>query len=89
MLASGLVATELDYDAIDAYLTFGYMPAPTTPLRRVRKLLPGHRLVVERGRVAIDALLALPGARPDRARRSERSTEKSCSSCSSERFDCG
>jgi asparagine synthase (glutamine-hydrolysing) len=49
VLASGLVDTELDYDAIDAYLTLGFFPAPLTPLRTVRKLLPGHTLVVEDG----------------------------------------
>ena len=41
LLASGLVATELDYEAIDAYLTFGFFPAPLTPLAGVRKLMPG------------------------------------------------
>ena len=29
VLASGLVPIELDYDAIDAYLTLGFVPAPT------------------------------------------------------------
>ena len=33
LLASGLIDTELDYDAIDAYLTLGFVPAPRTPLR--------------------------------------------------------
>jgi len=46
LLRSGLVEPELDYDAIDAYLTLGYFPAPRTPLTGVSKLLPGHRLVV-------------------------------------------
>ena len=44
LLASGLVEPELDYEAIDAYLTFGFFPAPSTPLADVHKLLPGHRL---------------------------------------------
>ena len=47
LLASGLVDVELDYEAIDAYLTLGYFPAPLTPLAGVRKLLPGHVLVVD------------------------------------------
>ena len=46
VLASGLVDTGLDLAAIDTYLTLGYFPAPLTPLTQVRKLLPGHRLVV-------------------------------------------
>ncbi len=49
LLASGLVDGELDYDAIDAYLTLGFVPAPRTPLAGVSKLLPGHQLVVEDG----------------------------------------
>jgi asparagine synthase (glutamine-hydrolysing) len=48
LLASGLIDTTLDYDAIDAYLTFGFFPAPHTPLASVSKVLPGHRLVVDR-----------------------------------------
>ena len=32
VLASGLFQPDLDYDAIDAYLTLGYFPAPLTPL---------------------------------------------------------
>jgi asparagine synthase (glutamine-hydrolysing) len=47
LLACGLISTELDYEAIDAYLVLGLFPGPTTPLRAVRKLQPGHRIVVE------------------------------------------
>jgi asparagine synthase (glutamine-hydrolysing) len=47
LLASGLVDTSLDYDAIDAFLTLGFVPGPLTPLAGVRKLMPGHRLIVE------------------------------------------
>ena len=36
LLASGLVPTELDYEAIDAYLTLGFFPAPATPLAASR-----------------------------------------------------
>ena len=48
VLASGLVPLDLDADAIDAFLTLGFVPGPLTPLRAVKKLLPGHRLVVDR-----------------------------------------
>lgn len=51
LLASGLVGTDLDYEAIDAYLTLGFFPGPATPLAGVRKLMPGHALIVEHGRV--------------------------------------
>ena len=46
VLASGLVPTDLDYEAIDAFLTLGFVPGPLTPLAAVRKLMPGERLVV-------------------------------------------
>lgn len=44
LLASGLIEPQLDYDAVDAFLTLGYFPAPQTPLEGVSKLLPGHLL---------------------------------------------
>ena len=40
LLASGLVPSELDYDAIDTYLTLGFFPAPSTLLAGVSKLPP-------------------------------------------------
>src|SRR5258705_3338735 len=46
LLASGLVHTDLDFEAIDAYLTLGFVPAPMTPLAQVRKLMPGEQLVI-------------------------------------------
>lgn len=49
LLASGLIQTDLDYEAIDAYLSLGFFPAPATPLATVRKLEPGCVLVVENG----------------------------------------
>jgi asparagine synthase (glutamine-hydrolysing) len=45
LLASGLVPTDLDYEAIDAYLSLAYVPAPATPLAAVRKLEPGELLL--------------------------------------------
>ncbi|MGH2887644.1 MAG: asparagine synthase (glutamine-hydrolyzing), partial [Solirubrobacteraceae bacterium] len=60
LLASGLIAGELDYDAIDAYLTLGYIPAPRTPLAGVSKLQPGHRLVVEDGTFRIERYWQYP-----------------------------
>jgi asparagine synthase (glutamine-hydrolysing) len=47
LLASGMVATGLDYEAVDAYLAFGFFSGPRTPLAGVHKLMPGHRLVVD------------------------------------------
>src|SRR5213592_4400480 len=32
----------LDWEALDMYLQLGYIPAPRTPFRDIRKLEPGH-----------------------------------------------
>lgn len=60
VLASGLVRPELDYEAIDAYLTLGFVPGPRTPIAGVSKLLPGHRLVVKRGMVRLERYWGYP-----------------------------
>jgi asparagine synthase (glutamine-hydrolysing) len=65
VLASGLVGTDLDYEAIDAFLTLGFVPGPMTPLVAVRKLMPGHRLVVDSAGVRAEAFWSYP--EPDEA----------------------
>jgi asparagine synthetase B (glutamine-hydrolysing) len=62
LLASGLIGGELDYEAIDAYLTLGFVPAPRTPLAQVSKLLPGHQLVIEDGGFKIERYWNVPRA---------------------------
>jgi asparagine synthase (glutamine-hydrolysing) len=68
LLASGLIKIELDYEAIDAYLTLGFVPAPCTPLAQVSKLLPGHQLVIEDGRVTIESYWKYPESAVDSPR---------------------
>jgi asparagine synthase (glutamine-hydrolysing) len=60
LLASGLVDTELDYEAIDAFLRLGFVPGPMTPLASVRKLMPGHRLVVDPSGVRAESFWTYP-----------------------------
>jgi len=60
VLASGLVDPALDYEAIDLYLTLGFFPRGRTPLAGVRKLEPGHRLVVADGRLTVEEYWAFP-----------------------------
>jgi asparagine synthase (glutamine-hydrolysing) len=60
LLASGLVSPRLDDEAVAAHLQLGYVPAPRTLLRGVRKLLPGHRLVIEGDGVRDEAYWELP-----------------------------
>jgi asparagine synthase (glutamine-hydrolysing) len=68
LMACGLVDPQLDYEAIDAYLTFGFVPGPRTPVEGVSKLLPGHALVVEDGRVRTERYWRYPEARIVEAR---------------------
>jgi asparagine synthase (glutamine-hydrolysing) len=46
---------EIDPVALHHYLTFQYVPAPQTIYRDVRKLLPGHVLVYEDGKLTDNA----------------------------------
>jgi asparagine synthase (glutamine-hydrolysing) len=64
VLTSGLVPADLDFEAIDAFLTLGFVPGPLTPLRAVRKLLPGHRLVVGPRGVRVEQYWAYPKPSP-------------------------
>ncbi len=49
LLASGLVPREMDREGLWHYLTFRYVPAPTTMWKGIRKLPPGHRLILDAG----------------------------------------
>jgi len=63
VLASGLVPTDLDLEALELLLALGFVPGPRTLLRHVKKLLPGHQLVVEQDRVTVEQYWQYP--RPD------------------------
>jgi asparagine synthase (glutamine-hydrolysing) len=65
LLASGLVDPRLDYEAIDAYMTLGFVPGPLTPLEGVRKLLPGERLVVDEHGPRLERYWHYPRPEPD------------------------
>jgi asparagine synthase (glutamine-hydrolysing) len=60
LLASGLIEPALDYEAIDAYLTLGFLPGPRTPLATVQKLDPGHRLIADANGVRIEPYWEYP-----------------------------
>ena len=46
LLPAGIQNREVDSEALSDYFSFGYIPAPKTIYRAIRKLLPGHYLVV-------------------------------------------
>jgi asparagine synthase (glutamine-hydrolysing) len=76
VLASGVIGTELDYEAIDAFLRLGFFPAPSTPLAQVSKLLPGTSLVIENGTVTSERYWRYPLPSPDAALRDVREAER-------------
>ena len=59
LLAGGLVAPTIDPAALRMLLTYGSVVQPRTMLRDVRALLPGHRLIVERGHARTERFWAL------------------------------
>lgn len=70
VLASGLVDAKLDPEAIAAYLVLGYVPGAMTPIRAVRKLQAGERLVVADGRATVERWWRYPAPDPDPVQRS-------------------
>jgi asparagine synthase (glutamine-hydrolysing) len=65
VLASGLVSDELDYEAIDSFLSFGFFPGPQTPLAQVRKLEPGCVLVAGLDELRVERFWSYPSPAPD------------------------
>jgi len=49
VLANRNVAGSIDWTAMDAYFTYGYIPAPLTIYKSIRKLPSAHYMVVENG----------------------------------------
>ncbi|WFN34983.1 asparagine synthase (glutamine-hydrolyzing) [Methanogenium sp. S4BF] len=54
MLASGLIERKFDPEALRLLLTMGSIPQPLTAVTGVKMLLPGHRLIIERGERRIE-----------------------------------
>lgn len=54
------VPRQINLAALDLFLTLEYIPAPRTIYQGVFKLLPGHQLVVENGRVRVTQYWDLP-----------------------------
>lgn len=51
LLESGAIKKEIDHNAIDYYLTFGYIPAPLTIYKGVSKLMPANTLIFRKGKI--------------------------------------
>ena len=51
---------EMSMEALDAYLSFGYVPDPLTIFRDIHKLPPGHYLTFKDGRVRVEQYWDFP-----------------------------
>lgn len=47
------IQQRVDFQAIDNFLTFEYIPAPLTIFKDIKKLLPGHTLIFRNGNIEI------------------------------------
>ena len=54
LLTHGEISKDIDYSALDAYLTFGYVPEEFCIFKDVKKLEPGHTLVFKDGKVSTE-----------------------------------
>jgi asparagine synthase (glutamine-hydrolysing) len=54
------VPRQIDLASLDLFLTLEYIPAPRTIYEGVFKLLPGHRLVVEKGKLKVTQYWDVP-----------------------------
>ena len=52
LLQDKSIPREMDREALALYLTFNYIPAPFTIYEKMKKLLPGHYLLWDKGRVS-------------------------------------
>lgn len=50
----------IDYTALHTYLQLNYIPAPNTIFKEVKKLLPGHYLTVDKGKLSITQYYTIP-----------------------------
>jgi asparagine synthase (glutamine-hydrolysing) len=54
LVAAGVAGNDLALEAVDAYLSLGYVPGADTVLRNVHRVPPGHVLVLEGGAVTVE-----------------------------------
>ena len=59
ILASGIVEISPDNEAIYQYLCLGYVPHPKTGFKGIKKLPPGHRMVVRDSHFSLDSYWSL------------------------------
>lgn len=63
LTAEGASRCEVDDEAVLLYLTVGYIPAPWSILKGIRKLPPGHRLLATERDVRVERYWRIPSTR--------------------------
>jgi len=54
ILASGAITPEVDLQSLYHYVGYEFVPAPATMFHGIRKLPPGHRLIVSNGELSVE-----------------------------------
>ncbi len=62
LLQHPAIPRDIDYEALDKYLTLLYVPAPLSIFRNIRKLPPGHTLIWQNGKQSIQQYWDLSAA---------------------------
>lgn len=80
VMASGIVPADIDVQALDDFLAYGFIRAPATIFKDVRALLPGERAVVQRSaggalRARTDSFWEIPTPQRDLTDREEAKSE--------------
>ncbi len=64
VLKNKSVSREIDFSALDSYLTFGYVPEEFCIFKEVRKLQPGHFLTYKNGEIKTEKYWDFTYAKP-------------------------
>jgi asparagine synthase (glutamine-hydrolysing) len=54
------VPREIDWEALDLYLTLNYIPAPWTIFKHIKKMLPGNYLLAKKGKTSVQSYWDIP-----------------------------
>jgi asparagine synthase (glutamine-hydrolysing) len=71
LLTHGEISKEIDHSALDAFLTFGYVPEEFCIFKNVHKLAPGHFLVFKDGKIRTEKYWDFNYAKPENLKTEE------------------
>jgi len=63
LLCDPSIPRKLDYEALSLYLAFSYVPAPYTIFKDIKKLEPGHYLLLQNGELEVKEYWDIPETR--------------------------